>query len=110
MEREAERTLCDMVFVGFNSRVVALDRRSGEKVWSWVAPRGTGFVAVLLDGDQLVVSCNGYTYALRPETGETLWQNPLEGEGTGIPCLASVYGSTSTAQTAYMDEQRRKSD
>jgi outer membrane protein assembly factor BamB len=110
MEREAERTLCDLVFVGFNSRVIALDRESGEKVWRWDMPKGRGFVAVLLDGDRLVVSCDGYTYALNPMTGEPLWENHLEGEGTGIPCLASIYGSTSTAQTAYVDAQRRSSD
>lgn len=110
MEGRRDRTLCDLVFVGFNSRVVALDRTTGEKVWRWKTPGGSGFVAVLLDGDQLIVSCDGYTYALDPLTGAVRWENTLGGEGTGLPCLASVYGSTSTAQTAYWDEQRRKSD
>jgi hypothetical protein len=97
----ASRTLCDLVFVGFKSQVIALDRKNGQIVWRWESPKGTGFVAVLLDGDQRVVSVDGYTYGLDPVTGKQTWFNPLEGMGTGIPCLASIYWSTSTAQTAY---------
>jgi outer membrane protein assembly factor BamB len=102
--------LCDLVFVGFNSQVAALDRRSGDLAWTWKSPKGSGFVAVLLDGDQLVVSINGYTYGIDPATGREIWFNPLEGMGTGIPCLASVYGSTSTAQTAYWAAQQESHD
>jgi hypothetical protein len=102
----ASRTLSDLVFVGFKSQVIALDRKNGQIVWRWESPKGIGFVAVLLDGDQLVVSVNGYTYGLDPVTGKQAWFNPLEGMGTGIPCLASIYGSTSTAQTAYWAAQQ----
>lgn len=83
-----------LVFVGFNSRVVALDRHTGQLVWDWKSPKGTGFVAVLLDGDRLIVSIQGYTYCLDPNTGAVLWSNPLSGLGVGIPCLASAHGST----------------
>ncbi len=35
MEQPAERTIGDLVFVGFNRWVVALDRYSGEIVWEY---------------------------------------------------------------------------
>ena len=87
-------TVDDLVFVGFNSKIAALDRATGDLVWQWKAPKGSGFVAILLDGDQLIVSVSGYTYAVDPATGETLWTNPLKGFGYGIPCLVSTSGST----------------
>ena len=105
------RTLQDLVFLGFNSRVAALDRESGAIVWRWKSPKGTSnFVAVLLDGDRLVVSVQGYTYCLDPLTGEQLWGNPLRGFGYGIPCLASIYGNSgSVAAAAIIAQQQQQS-
>ena len=46
-----EPTILDLVFAGFNSRVAALDRQTGEIVWQWKSPKGrSSHVAVLLDG------------------------------------------------------------
>ena len=42
MEQRAERTIGDLVFVGFNRWVVALDRYSGEIVWEWKSPKASG--------------------------------------------------------------------
>jgi len=58
-----------LIFVGFNSRVAALDRDSGALIWQWTSPRGSGYVTLLLDGDCLIVSVVGYTYCLDPATG-----------------------------------------
>ncbi|HEX4132057.1 MAG TPA: PQQ-binding-like beta-propeller repeat protein [Pirellulales bacterium] len=100
--------ISQLAFVGFNSRVVALDRDTGELVWSWKSTKGSGFVAVLLDGDRLIASVQGYTYCLNPLTGEQLWFNPLTGMGTGVPCLASVRGTTSPALYAMLAEQQHE--
>jgi len=96
----AERTIEDLVFVGFNSRVVALDRYTGELVWLWKSPKGTGFVSLLLDGDRLIASVHGYTYCLEPLFGQQVWANPLRGTGVGVPSLVSVRGGSSTASGA----------
>ena len=104
----AERTLADLVYVGFNRRVVALDRYSGEIVWDWKAPQGTGFVSLLLDGDRLMASVNGYLYCLDPVYGQEVWSNPLKGYGVGTTSLASVNGSTSTGPSAAVIEQQRQ--
>ena len=88
-----ERTMADLVYVGFNSRVVAIDRYTGETVWDWKSPEGSGFVSVLVDVDRLIVSVMGYMYCLDPLFGQEVWRNPLRGMGTGVATLASVSGS-----------------
>ena len=88
----------DLVYVGFSKKVIALDRYTGTVVWDWKSPKGSGFPSILVDGDRLIVSVQGYTYCLEPTTGALVWENELKGYGTGIPSLASVRG-TSTSQT-----------
>jgi outer membrane protein assembly factor BamB len=85
--------LDQLIFVGFNSRVAALDRANGNLIWQWRSPKGSGYTTVLLDGDRLIVSVAGYTYCLDPQTGQQLWFNELKGFGTGVTSLASVRGS-----------------
>jgi outer membrane protein assembly factor BamB len=99
-----------MVFVGFKSKVVALDRDSGDLVWVWESPNGRGYVAVLVDGDRVIASVQGYTYCLAPWDGSILWQNPLSGMGCGVPCLASARGCTAAhyvLQAAAEEEEKR---
>jgi len=64
-----------------------------------VGPAGEfGYVTLLLDGDRLIVSTNGYIYCLDPLTGQILWNNPLRGYGSGAPTsLTSVRGQSSQA-------------
>ena len=82
----------ELIFVGFNSQVVALHRDSGEVIWRWRCPKGSGYVTLLLDGDRLIASVIGYMYCLDPATGNQLWFNELAGFGTGVASLASVRG------------------
>ncbi len=90
----------DFVFVGFHSRVAALDRQTGDIVWKWKASSGSGFVSLLLDGDRLIVAVQGYTYCLDPATGQQLWLNPMKGFGIGITSLAGSTGQSSSALLA----------
>lgn len=78
------RTIEQLIFVGLNGYAVALDRDTGDIVWSNNELR-SGYVTLLLDGDRLIVSTNGYMYCLDPLTGHTLWHNPLSGYGMGAP-------------------------
>jgi outer membrane protein assembly factor BamB len=100
-----ERTISDFVFVGFNSRVVALDRYSGEMVWDWKSPEGSGFVSILIDGDRLIVSVMGYTYCLDPLYGQEVWRNPLKGYGVGVACVTSVNAAGPAGSAAAMAQQ-----
>jgi outer membrane protein assembly factor BamB len=95
-----EPDIDQLVFVGLNGWAVALDRDTGEIVWSNDQMR-SGYVTLLLDGDRLIVSTNGYIYALDPLTGEILWHNPMKGYGSGAPTsLISVRGQSSQAAIA----------
>ena len=82
-----------LVFVGLNGRVSALDRDTGEVVWE--THEGRGDVSLLLDGDRLIAALNGYLYCFDPRDGRVRWQNPLKGYGLGIAHLASVRGQSS---------------
>ena len=100
--------LMDLIYAGFNSRVFALDRADGHVVWHWHAPKGrSANVAVLLDGDRLIVSVQGYMYCLDPLSGQQLWENPLSGFGVGIPSLASLQGNSGSAAAAALIAQQQ---
>lgn len=92
--------LSDLVFTGFNKRVAAVHRDSGELLWQWKAPQ-SGYVTLLLDGDRLIVSVNGYLHALEALTGRHLWSNDLPGFGTGVASLASARGGSSVPITTF---------
>jgi outer membrane protein assembly factor BamB len=99
-----------LLFVGLNGYALALDRDTGDIVWS-NAQMKSGFVTLLLDGDRLIVSTNGYIYCLDPLTGEILWNNPLKGYGMGAPTsLVSVRGQSSPTfiqQAAAVEESKK---
>ena len=85
--------LDDLVFVGLNSRVAALDRKTGQMQWQWRAakPHSGGYVSLLpLNSQQLIVSVNGYTYCLDPRTGAQVWANDLPGFGSQVASLAAA--------------------
>jgi outer membrane protein assembly factor BamB len=97
-----------LIFVGFKSQVVALHRDTGELVWKWRCPSGSGYVTLLLDGDRLIVSVMGYTYCLDPANGNEVWCNELPGMGIGVASLASVRGcSQPLLDAAAADAQHR---
>ena len=96
----AERPLTDLIFVGFNSRVAALDRFTGEIAWEWKSPQGSGYVSIFLDGDRLIAAVNGYVYCLDPLFGQVVWHNPMKGFGFGVTSVASVNGASDADSVA----------
>ena len=101
-----------LIFVGLNGRVVAIDRERGRMIWQWQSPKPRrGFVAIMLDGDRVVAGLGGYLYCLEAATGRMLWENPLTGFGLGMFSLASVRGcsQSSEAAQALADEETANS-
>src|SRR5947209_16466713 len=98
----------DLVFVGLNGRVAALESATGEMVWEWRSPKGgVGYVNLLVEPNVVVAGNNGYIYGLDPKTGDQLWFNELKGYGLGVTSLATLSGSTSqpvVLQAAAADE------
>ncbi len=90
----------DLIFTGFNRRVAALNRTTGSLVWQWHAPQGSLYTTLLLDGDVLVVSVDGYMYGLNPFSGDLLWSNPMSGFGTGVASLVSANGAASNSSVS----------
>ncbi len=91
-------TIADMVFIGLNARVACLERETGTLLWQWQAPKPRrGYVTLLVDGDRLFVTVNGYTYCLDAFTGDQVWYNPLQGFGVGVASIATARGSTTQA-------------
>ena len=99
MSEENSVSIENLVFVGLNKRVAALDRRDGRIVWTWKWPSVTKFfsfggfanrlVTVVYDNEQLFVSINGYQYCLDAATGEQLWFNSMEGFGHGVSSVVT---------------------
>jgi outer membrane protein assembly factor BamB len=88
-------TIEQLIFVGLNGYALALNRDTGEIVWSNNELK-SGPVTLVLDGDRLIVSTGGYMFCLNPLTGEVLWNNPLSGYGVTAPtAIVSVRGQTS---------------
>ena len=101
------RNLDKLVFVGFNSRIAALDRETGDICWQWKASKGSGFVSLFVDGDCLFASVQGYSYCLEAETGMERWMNPMKGFGFGVVSIATARGHSghSTLGQAAADQQ-----
>jgi outer membrane protein assembly factor BamB len=89
--------LSDLIFTGFNKRVAALHRQTGQIVWEWTSGNGSQYVSLLLDGDLLVVAVDGYMYGLDAKTGKRRWANEMKGYGTGVTSLVSQGGIASQA-------------
>jgi len=96
----------DLIFTGFSNRVAALIRNTGDIVWQWRAPQGTQYTTLLLDGDVLIVSVDGYMYGLNAYSGDLLWANPMKGFGTGVASLVSVNGTTTNSAVSAVAAAR----
>ncbi len=83
----------ELIFVGLNGYAVALNRRTGDIVWSNNQMHG-GYVTLLLDGDQLIVSTNGYIYALEPPQARFSGTIQCAATASRPTSLASVRGSS----------------
>jgi outer membrane protein assembly factor BamB len=93
---EKSMKLQDLIFVGLNGKVAALDRSTGETIWEWRSPKPRGgYVNLLVDRNLLIASVNGYMYGLDAKTGEEQWFNELKGYGVGVASIATSGGSTS---------------
>jgi outer membrane protein assembly factor BamB len=97
-----------LLYIGVRGTVLALDRRTGGEVWR--APlKGSDFVNLVKEGDQLLAATRGEIFCLDARTGALIWSNGLRGMGYGIVSIAGAPQPPAAALTAQMDEERRRS-
>jgi outer membrane protein assembly factor BamB len=91
----------NVVYIGIQGAVLALDRSNGNEIWR-TELKGSDFVNVVLDRDQLFASTSGEMFCLSQFDGRILWNNRLKGLGHGIVTMVTETGS---AQLAPMREK-----
>ena len=83
-------TRTSVVFVGTRGTVLAIDRSSGETVWT-TELKGSDFVDVMLVDGDLFAASKGRLYRLDPAGGAILWCNDLPGLGWNIVSIAGSH-------------------
>ena len=94
------------VYLGVKGSVMALDADTGGQLWV-THLKGSGFVQVVLDGDDLYATTYGEIFCLDSKTGEGRWHNPLKGFGLGLVsvCTEGVPSSLLALVGEYQHQQ-----
>jgi outer membrane protein assembly factor BamB len=95
----------DVVFIGMQGSVLALDRSTGAEIWR-TGLKGKDFVNVVLDGDRVLAATRGELFCLDPATGRIFWTNELPGLGRGLITVATE-SSPSGSVIPNVDKRRR---
>ena len=90
------------IYIGIKGRVIAVDRATGDTLWS-THLKGSGFVTVAAEDGAVFAGTSGRLFCLDPSTGYTRWTNELPGMGYG---LISIAGADPTA--AFGEYKRRQ--
>ena len=91
------------IFIGIKGSVVAVDRGTGDTMWS-THLKGSQFVTVSVDEGNVFAGTSGHLFCLDPSTGYVRWTNELKGFGFG---LVSIAGADSSA---LFGEYKRRRD
>jgi outer membrane protein assembly factor BamB len=100
--------LSQTVFVGIKGSVIALNKASGDLVWT-ADLKGGDFVNVIIDGDDVFATTRGEIFCLNPATGVIRWTNRLKGYGLGLATICGS-GTTSAPPIVLMAEKRRQDE
>ncbi len=98
----------DLIFIGIKGSIVALNRATGEQVWS-THQKGSDFVNVVLEKEVVLASCYGEIFCLDPLTGNGVWHNRLKGFGTGLATIATQ-NTLGSSTAAVLAEKRRRDE
>jgi outer membrane protein assembly factor BamB len=95
----------ELVFVGIRGSVVALNKSTGQLIWS-KRLKSYDFVNVIVEEDKVLATTYGEIFCLDALNGQLLWQNQLKGFGIGITTI--VTARSAGTMTPAMVEQRRR--
>lgn len=79
----------DVVYIGIAGTVLALDRGTGAEKWR-AKLKGSDFVNVVLEGDQILAATKGELFCIDAASGQVLWNNALRGLGLGVMTIATT--------------------
>ena len=91
------------LIIGVKGTVVAVDRSTGETLWS-THLKGSQFVTVAVEDGAVFAATSGRLYRLDPTTGDVRWSNELPGLGYGLVCIAGA------SSAALFGENKRRQD
>lgn len=97
-----------IIYLGIKGSVIAMDSASGEILWT-VHLKGSDFVNVVLDGENLYATTQGEIFCLDARTGEGRWHNQLKGFGWGLVSIAGE-GIAAAPSLLQAEEKRRRDE
>jgi outer membrane protein assembly factor BamB len=95
-----------VIYLGVKGSIIAMDAASGARLWE-THLKGSSFVNVVLDGENLYGATHGEIFCLDPKTGAGRWHDELRGMGYGIISIAAENAQNSLV-TLLAEEQRRE--
>jgi outer membrane protein assembly factor BamB len=95
------------IYLGIKGSVIALDASTGRALWT-THLKGSDFVNVVLDGDNLYAATYGEIFCLDPQTGDGRWHNPLKGFGLGLVSIATESIAPGALLTVLAEKQRQE--
>ena len=95
-----------LIYLGIKASVVALDSTTGKQLWA-TNLKGSDFVNVVIEGDNLCATTHGEVFCLDARSGVIRWQNPLKGYGLGLASIA-VEGAVTNGWPALAAEKGRR--
>ena len=98
--------ISDLVFIGIKGSVIALNRGTGQQVWTTYL-KGSDFVNVVVQDEVVLASCRGEVFCLNALTGKGLWHNPLKGFGLGLATIATEHPQGSGIAPVLAEKRRR---
>ena len=98
-----------ILFLGIKGSVIALDRKTGSRLWS-AKLKGSDFVNVVFDTDQVLATTQGEIFCLDPATGDLLWHNKLRGEGRGLVTIATPATSSNSMPPLQLKRTQKEAE
>ncbi|MEY4388167.1 MAG: hypothetical protein RLY20_3450 [Verrucomicrobiota bacterium] len=95
------------IYLGIKGSVIAMDAATGNQL-RVVHLKGSDFVSVVLDGENLYATTYGEIFCLDPQTGEGRWHNKLTGFGLGLISIAGE--CIGSENSLVLSEEKRRVD
>jgi outer membrane protein assembly factor BamB len=108
-------TSSDVLVVGTRGYLLAYEKSSGKPLWKYQFKksfwaRGSGYVVILVDGNNLFASCYGEIYCFDLLKGSLRWKDDLKGKGFGVVSFAVLGASTPAFPSSEVDGEQHQEE